>query len=129
MNRLKIQKLRQMIEKLSSFLKDKEAQDVPELFPSWKINQQYNEGDRIQYNSLLYRVLQNHISQSTWTPDNSPSLFARILIIDDEILDWIQPDSTNPYHKGDKVKYNGEIWTSIIDNNVWVPGVYGWEKE
>ena len=31
----------------------------------------------------------------------------------------------------DKVKYpdqNGEVWESTVDNNVWQPGVYGWEK-
>ena len=38
-----------------------------------------------------------------------------------------QPDSTNPYSKGDKVTHNGKMWVSTIDNNVWEPGVYGWE--
>ena len=29
--------------------------------------------------------------------------------------------------KGDKVKHNEFIYVSIVDNNVWEPGVYGWE--
>jgi hypothetical protein len=28
----------------------------------------------------------------------------------------------------DKVKHNGYIWISVVDNNSWEPGVYGWEK-
>jgi hypothetical protein len=30
--------------------------------------------------------------------------------------------------KGDKVRHNNKVWISIIDNNVWEPGVYGWEE-
>ena len=45
-----------------------------------------------------------------------------------EIPAWEQPDSTNPYMKGDKVSHNGKIWVSDIDNNVWAPGIYGWSE-
>lgn len=31
------------------------------------------------------------------------------------------------YNRGDKVSYNGKHYISTIDNNVWEPGVYGWE--
>lgn len=46
----------------------------------------------------------------------------------DTIPEWEQPDSTNPYAKGDKVTHNGKTWQSTTDNNVWEPGVYGWEE-
>lgn len=76
---------------------------------------------------MLYTVLQAHTSQATWTPDVSPSLFARVLIPDPEVVpDWVQPDSTNPYMTGDKVRHNDKVWESTVDNNVWEPGVYGW---
>lgn len=39
-----------------------------------------------------------------------------------------QPESTNPYSKGDKVTHNGKTWRSTIAGNVWEPGVYGWEE-
>ena len=42
------------------------------------------------------------------------------------IPEWVQPDSTNSYSKGDKVTHNGKTWVSDIDNNVWEPGVYVW---
>lgn len=68
-------------------------------------------------------------SQETWTPPYASSLFAKVLIPDtDTIPEWEQPESTNPYAKGDKVTHNGKTWQSITDNNVWEPGVYGWEE-
>lgn len=44
------------------------------------------------------------------------------------VMPWEQQDSTNVYSKGDKVTHNGKTWISIIDNNSWEPGVYGWEE-
>ena len=55
-------------------------------------------------------------------------LWAEVLIPSEDVIpDWKQPDSTNPYKTGDKVKYDGKTWISKIDGNVWQPGVYGWE--
>ena len=97
-------------------------------YPAWKENISYTAGERVLYNEILYKVLQNHTSQSTWTPIDAPSLFAKVLIPNDNIIpEWEQPDSTNPYLKDDKVIYNDQTWISVIDNNVWAPGAYGWE--
>lgn len=32
--------------------------------------------------------------------------------------------------KGDKVRYNGKVYESLIDNNVWAPDAYplGWKE-
>lgn len=69
------------------------------------------------------------MSQPDWNPAAAPSLFAKVLIPDPEVIpEWEQPDSTNPYHIGDKVTHNGKTWVSTVDNNVWEPGVYGWEE-
>ena len=74
-------------------------------------------------------MLQAHTSQTDWTPDVSHSLFAQILIPDENVIpEWVQPDSTNPYMKGDKVTHNGITYESLIDNNVWEPGVIGTES-
>lgn len=108
---------------------DTEALDGIELFPVWKEDTAYEVGERKVYNGLLYKCLQAHTSQSSWTPIDAPSLWARVLIPDPETIpEWEQPESTNPYMKGDKVKHNSKIWVSDIDNNVWEPGVYGWSQ-
>lgn len=118
----------EVFKRVLAALSDEDALQIPLLYEPWKPNTEYNEvGKRVQYNGVLYSVLITHTSQDDWTPDNSPSLFARVLIPNpDEIPDWIQPDSTNPYMAGDKVKHNGFTWQSEIDNNVWEPGIYGW---
>lgn len=111
-------------------ISDGAALKMPEVFPHWSGNsKEYVKDDKVLYNNVLYKVLQNHTSQEGWTPTSAPSLFAKVLTSEGEILDWEQPDSTNPYMKGDKVKFNGKIYESVIDNNVWSPDGYpaGWK--
>lgn len=122
-------KLRPYIEKAAQSLDDTDALDAVQLYPNWQSGVAYDVDFRVQYHSILYRVLQAHTSQETWTPDVSPSLFAKVLIPDPTVIpEWEQPESTNPYMKGDKVSHNDKTWVSTCDNNVWEPGVYGWEE-
>ena len=122
--------LREIIENLSSSLPDSEAMEAVELFPRWDgFSKGYFIGDRVRYDGILYKCLQAHTSQETWTPTDAPSLWTRVLIPDPDVIpEWIQPDSTNPYMKGDKVTHNGKTWESLIDNNVWEPGTIGTES-
>ena len=110
---------------------DGDALQVKALYPQWEacIGREVKAGQYMRYKEVLYKVLTTHTTQESWAPDVSPSLYAKVLI-DPEgaILAWEQPDSTNPYMKGDKVKHNEKVWISTIDNNVWEPGVYGWEE-
>lgn len=129
MTRGKAKQLRALIETLAITLDDKTALTGVELFPAWAADTAYAVGDRVQYNGVLYKVLQDHTSQAGWTPDAAPSLFAKVLIPDTDVIpEWEQPDSTNPYSAGDKVTHNGKTWVSNIDGNVWEPGVYGWNE-
>ena len=111
---------------------DSVAEKIPEVFPTWDGNgKQYKTGDRVQYSDVLYKVLQDHTSQSTWTPTDAPSLFAKVLTsATGEPQEWQQPDSTNGYKTGDRVIYNGKVYESTIDNNVWSPVDYpaGWKE-
>lgn len=123
--------LRKQIEGLSEYLDDTEALKTPELFPTWEEDTEYKVGDRRRYNNILYKCLQDHTAQSNWNPIDAPSLWARVLIPDpEEIPDWVKPDSTNAYMTGDKVKFEGKIYRSLIDNNIWSPSEYpaGWEE-
>lgn len=123
-------KLRPLIEAAAASLPDEAALQGVELFPEWDGNgRQYVTGERLRFGGFLYRVLQDHTSQPGWTPEAAPSLFARVLIPDPgEIPEWVQPGSTNPYMKGDKVRHVGKVWVSDVDNNVWAPGVFGWSE-
>ena len=125
----KARKLRPYIEKAAQSLDDIDALEAVDLYPEWSgENVDYEAGIRLRFGDKLYKVLQPHTSQKTWSPDVTPSLYALVFIPDPEVIpDWIQPDSTNPYMKGDKVKHNGKTWESLIDNNIWEPGVVGTE--
>lgn len=106
---------------------DSTALRMREFYPLWEAGQDYTAGFRLRYGGLLYKVLQAHTSQETWTPDAAPSLFAKVLIPDETVIPaWEQPDSTNAYAKGDKVTHKGKTWVSDVDNNLWEPGIYGW---
>ena len=109
---------------------DTQALIVQAIYPEWSGDGvEYSKDYKIRYNNNLYKCIQAHTSQDTWTPLDSPSLFSKVLIPDSNVIpEWEQPDSTNPYAKGDKVTHNGKIWQSTTDNNIWEPGVYGWEE-
>lgn len=121
--------LRAQFVKLREMATDEMSLQVPNLYPTWRAEVEYAMNDRVLYNDVLYRVLQAHTSQTDWTPDVSHSLFAKVLIPDENIIpEWEQPESTNPYMTGDKVMYDDKVWVSTIDNNVWTPGAFGWEE-
>lgn len=111
---------------------DAQALQVKCLYKTWdkQIGKELQVGEYVQYEGELYKVLQTHTVQETWTPTGAPSLYAKVLVdpTGETILDWVQPDSTNAYMKGDRVKYEGVIYESLIDNNIWNPVAYpaGW---
>lgn len=115
---------RSTVNTIIEVLNDEQAISASVLFPVWEVNKNYKLGERIRYNNKLYKVLQDHLSQASWTPTFAPSLFAALLIDEENenILAWVQPDSTNPYKINDKVIHNNKFWISTMDGNVWEPG-------
>ena len=114
----------------AEFLPDDKASDVKALFPLWSYTASYKTGDRVQYGEALYRCLQDHMSQQSWSPDAASSLWTAISDPADEWPEWIQPTGAhNAYMKNDKVIHNGTKYVSAVDANVWEPGIYGWEAQ
>lgn len=109
---------------------DEQALQVPSLYPAWSGEAvSYITGKRLLYGGVLYKVLQEHVSQVDWTPDVTASLYTKVLIPNSNVIpEWEQPESTNGYMTGDKVSHNDKIWESAVDNNVWEPGVTGTES-
>lgn len=108
---------------------DNTALRMVEFYPEWTTDTDYAAGFKVQYGGTLYRCLTAHASQADWTPDAAPSLWAKVLIPDPDVIPaWEQPGATNAYMKGDKVTHNGKTWVSDVDNNVWEPGVVGTEN-
>lgn len=105
------------------------AGEHAELFAEWQEGIAYRTGNIRRYGDNLFKCLQDHTSQADWTPDVSVSLWKNIADPTDEWPEWSQPiGAGDAYNTGDKVSYNDEHWESNVDNNVWEPGVYGWDK-
>lgn len=105
------------------------------MYDEWSAESvEYTLDDIRQYNGQLYRCVQAHTSQATWTPeaapDAAPSLWTRIADPAQEWPEWIQPTGAhNAYAQGAKVSHNGKHWISDADANTWEPGVYGWTEQ
>lgn len=101
------------------------------MYDEWSADSvAYTLNDIRRYNGLLYRCVQAHTSQATWTPEDAPSLWTRIADPAQEWPEWIQPTGAhNAYALGAKVSHAGKHWVSNVANNVWEPGVYGWTEQ
>lgn len=123
--------IRAATQTLAAYAPDDAALAAPAvLFDEWSASSvAYAKGDIRQYNGLLYRCAQPHTSQSDYTPSTSVSLWTRISDPTQEWPEWIQPTGAHDaYAKGAKVSHNGKHYISTAPDNVWEPGVYGWEE-
>jgi len=104
------------------------------IFAPWEPNVDYVPGNLRVYpadggDQKLYKCVQAHKSQSDWTPDVAVSLWSTASDPAIEFPEWSQPlGAHDAYQTGDKVSHNGKHWISTADNNVWEPGVYGWNE-
>lgn len=109
--------LQEAVEKLQSL-----------VVSDWEVGVAYAVGAQVDYEDTIYTCIQSHTSQADWTPPSTPALW-KMGRKPDEIPEWVQPTGSHDSYKlGDKVKHNGSVWVSTIDNNVWEPGVYGWDE-
>ena len=122
--------LRPYIEKAAVSLPDEDALQAVELFSQWVTGHAYVVDERLQYNGVLYRVVQAHTSQADWTPDITPALFVVVSL--DEWPEFVQPTGAHDaYKKGDKITFEGKHYISLIDGNAYSPAAYpaGWQEQ
>lgn len=109
--------------------------EVPSVFPAYEIGKQYKAKEVFRYgenavgDAQLYMVLQEHTSAEEWKPDEATSLYKKIGVTEGGYPEWVQPlGASDAYNKGDIVSYNGVLYESTIDGNVWPPDAYpaGW---
>lgn len=123
----KARRLRHKIENLAETMTDEEGLQFVDLFVNWATDTAYALGDRVKFNDTLYKCVQAHTSQDDWTPDITPALWVVVTV--EEWPEWVQPiGAQDAYMTGDKVTHNETHWISTADNNVWEPGVYGWDE-
>lgn len=109
---------------------------VASVYPKYKVGVAYKVKEVFAYGEngvgdpQLYQVLQAHTSSAEWTPDTATSLYKKIGVTEEGYPEWVQPlGASDAYNKGDIVSYNGTLYKSTIDGNVWAPDAYpqGWE--
>ena len=129
------EQFRKAVQYFATTLPEEKALVVSSIFDEWAVNVKYVTGDWVAYgvnavgDPQLYQVLQDHTSAAEWTPDTATSLYKAVGIDPSGIPLWVQPlGATDAYNIGDIVMHNEKKWESSIDNNVWEPGVYGWEE-
>lgn len=110
---------------------DEVALTISDVYPEWSGDSvEYKVNEKVRHDGNLYKCLTAHTSQATWTTEDSPSLWVRIDDPAEEWPEWRQPTgSTDAYAKGAKVSHNSKHWVSNTENNVWEPGVYGWDEQ
>lgn len=106
------------------------ASEHADLFLPWRENMQCTTGMLLQYEGLLYKVLQDHTSQADWLPNKTPALYKVIGINENGIPEYSRPvSSEDTYMTGDEMMFKDVHYRSKINYNVWTPEEYpdGWE--
>ena len=97
----------------------------------------YKKGDIVNYKGALYESL---IDGNVWAPDVYAAGWELVKEspeepeepdepVTEEYPDWVRPTGAHDaYNIGDIVKYNGKLYQSTINGNVWAPDEYpaGW---
>lgn len=137
MNKLQLaEQFRKALQLFAQSLDDEKAMEVATVFPLYEVGKAYVIDEKFIYGTnevgdpQLYRVVQDHTSQVDWTPDTTPSLYDAIGLNKEGYPIWSKPvGSHDSYNIGDIVDYEGTLYRSLIDGNVYSPIEYptGWE--
>ena len=131
------EQFRHAIQVLTGAFSEAQALEVPMLYPAWETNRAYAVGDILSYGTnrvgdpQLYKVVQAHTSQADWIPgEGTESLYAAFGLDTDGYPLWSQPSGAHDaYNTDDIVDYEGCLYRSTINGNVWSPTDYpqGWD--
>ena len=97
-------------------LTDQEALKTKNLQKPWKVGENVIEGDRRQYDGLLYKCRQAHTTQEDWTPDVYQAGWE---VIDEEHAGTQEdpiPWSTGMHPEEGKYYIEGELIAKCIED-------------
>ena len=131
-----LEQIRRAIQFSISALSDEQAMEIATVYPKYETGKNYKAGDYFTegVNSVgdpqLYKVVQDHTSQADWIPSNLPSLYTPIGLNKKGYPTYSKPSGAHDaYNIGDVVDYNGILYESLINGNVYSPDEYaaGWK--
>ncbi len=128
--------MRRALQMFASTLTDDAALEVPYVYDAWQAGANYSTGDMLRRGKnavgdpQLYRVVMAHTAQADWPPEAIPALYTPIGLDAGGYPLWSRPTGAHDaYMAGDVVDYDGTLYVSVIDGNVYAPDEYpaGWE--
>lgn len=131
------EQFRKALQMFAMSLEDEKAMEVATIYDPWEIGKAYTMGEFLTYgvngvgDPQLYKVVQDHTSQADWRPDITPALYVAIGLDEQGYPVWSKPTGAHDaYNAGDIVDYNGKLYESLIDGNVYSPEEYpaGWKE-
>jgi hypothetical protein len=128
--------VREAMDAAGAVLTENQALMCARLYKPWEVGKRYKKDEYLTYGTngvgdpQLYRAIKDHTSQANWQPDKIASLYIPIGLDKNGYPVWAQPTGAHDaYNVGDIVDYNGVLYKSTIDGNVYSPVAYpaGWE--
>lgn len=124
--------LRPIIEQAIAKIDDKTASEGVELSPSLKQDGNLVKyGTRINWKGTLKRATVDLWDTAENNPDNAPTLWEDVMYKDGIRVIPEVITASAAFAKGEKGWWQDEIYTSLLDANVYTPTQYaaGWTKE
>ena len=131
----KVEQFRRAVKMFAESLNEASALEIATIYDPWVEGKHYSPGVFLTYGTnpvgdvQLYKVISEHTSQSDWIPSATPSLYMPLGLNANGYAIWSRPTGAHDaYSKGDIVEYNGTLYISLIDGNVYSPDEYtaGW---
>lgn len=130
------EQFRRAVQMLAVAIPDSQAMEIATVFDAWAPGRRCKAWEFISFGTngvgdpQLYQVITDHIAQEDWPPDLTKSLYRAIGLDDSGHPVWSRPSGAHDaYNVDDVVNYNGILYRSLIDGNVYAPDEYpaGWE--
>lgn len=125
MTRARAIQLRAVIEQAAASLDDKTASEAPTLFP--RLNQDgglVRAGTRICHNGEIKKAAVDLWDTADNSPDNAPTLWETIDYRDGYRIIPETITVTGAFAKGERGWWNGKLYESAVENNVYTPEQY-----